>query len=156
MIEKLPLEKLVSLICKLPNTRLYGEAVESLVDGQGGNFITIDEKEFCSINDSFDAVVFFIRNSANADTTQAGGRNNLMTRKVSYTMAINCKSNYFELDILSFINTTSGLEYQSTSYDNKANASRYFGLDDYNFEGYFVSIEFTALERITCAPRCRQ
>jgi hypothetical protein len=158
MIDKTPIEKLHNFLCQQTSFKNYGESVESLITGSAGNYISTDKQYngiFCSVDDGYDGVVFYIRNDATADTGFAGGRNNLISRKVSYTIAFNAKTSNFEYLLISAINQIAGLEYQSTNFDNRNVATDFFGIENYNFEGYFYTIDFTALERITCPPVCR-
>jgi hypothetical protein len=151
-----PLSTLNDFLCSIPLTKNYGESVESLTTNQGANYVTTkDPIEYCSVNDGYNNVIFYVRNSATPQDIQAGGRNNLISRIVSYTLACNSKNPEFEVYLVNAINQIVGLQYTGSNYDNRSVASNFFGIEDYNFEGRFFAIEFQALERITCPPDCK-
>jgi len=129
----------------------YGEAVESLIPDSAGNYISLDN-QFCSVDDNYDVVAFIVRNNAITNPAPAGGRKNVLTRSVALTLAVNAKSRHEEYAISTIVNQISHMEYDGTNFDNKANASQYFGLPERDFETYFFTISLNAIEKITCQP----
>jgi hypothetical protein len=130
----------------------YGEATESLLDNQAGNYISIDGQEFCAVNDAYDVVVFFTRQSANPNDQQGGGMKNSLYRTASFKMAVNSLKPSEEFVLASIINSTTGVAYQSTSYESRSIANDMFGLTERNFQTAFFTIDFSAIEKITCQP----
>lgn len=129
----------------------YGEAVESLVPDSAGNYISL-ENQFCSVDDNYDLVAFLVRNDASANTQVAGGRKNVLTRTVNFTLAVNAKSRHEEYAISTIVNQISHMEYDGSNFDNKQVANQYFGLPERNFETYFFTLNLNAVEKITCQP----
>jgi hypothetical protein len=130
----------------------YGEAVESLLDGQGGNYITVNGKSFCSVNDAYDVVVFFVRQNSSPSAQQGGGMKNTLYRNTAFKMAVNAKSTADEFAIATIINQTTGITYTATDYSGRNIATDMFGLDERQFQTAFFTIDFTAVEKITCQP----
>lgn len=130
----------------------YGEAVESLVDGQAANYITIDGQRFCSVNDNYDVVVFFTRQNSVPSNDQGGGRMNSLYRTTTFKMGVNARNPTEEFVISTLLNSTTGIAYTGTSYEGRAVAADMFGLDERNYQTAFFSIDFTAIEKITCQP----
>jgi hypothetical protein len=130
----------------------YGEATESLVDGQGGNYITIDGQRFCSVNDNYDVVVFATKLNSAPAQQQGGGRMNALYRNTNFKLAVNCKSASEEFVIATILNSTTGITYMGTSFEGRSIASEYFGLDERNYQTTFFTCDFNAIEKITCQP----
>ena len=129
----------------------YGEAVESLTPDSAGNYISLDNF-FCSVDDNYDVVAFLVRDNATTNPQPAGGRKNVLTRSVAFTLVVNAKSRHEEYAISTMVNGISHMEYDGSSFDNKQIASQYFGLPERNFETYFFTISLNAIEKITCQP----
>lgn len=130
----------------------YGEATESLVDGQAGNYITIDGQTFCSVNDSYDVVLFFVRQNATPSGQAGGGMKGSLFRTATFKMAVNSRKASDEFAISTILNTTTGISYVSTNYEGRSVANEMFGLEERDFQSAFYTIDFTAIERITCQP----
>ena len=58
-----------------------------------------------------------------------------------------------EQRVASIINGIKDIEYVSSDFGSKAIASNFFGIEEQNFETYFFTIDFLALEKIDC-PEC--
>ena len=129
----------------------YGEAVESLTPNSAGNYISL-ENQFCSVDDNYDLVAFLVRDAASTNPQPAGGRKGVLTRSVSFTLAVNAKSRHEEYAISTIVNQISHMEYDGSNFDNKQVANQYFGLPERNFETYFFTISLNAIEKITCQP----
>lgn len=130
----------------------YGEGVESLLDNQAGNYITVDGSQFCSVNDAYDVVLFFTRENSSPNEQQGGGMKNTLYRTTTFKMAVNSRIQTDEFALTSIINGTTGISYLSTSYDGKTVASQMFGLEERNHQTAFFTIDFNAVEKITCQP----
>jgi len=132
----------------------YGEAVESILEGSAGNYVTKDGQTYCAVNDTYPLVVFYLRESATVEAAPAGGRANSLLRTVNFKLIANSTYENAEFGITSIINRTTGITYAGTDYNSKAIASQYFGLAERNFETYFFSIDFSVTERISCEVAC--
>ena len=130
----------------------YGEATESLQENSAGNYISIADKVFCSVDDAYDVVLFFVRQNATANTQPAGGRKNVLTRNVSFKLVVNSKHPGAEFAIATLVNTISHMTYGGSDYDSKAVALQYFGLPERNFETTFFTVDIDVVEKITCQP----
>lgn len=128
----------------------YGEAVRSLNSNQGSNYITIDNSEQCSVNDTYNQTIFYVRDSADAETVSGGGNNLRLMRTVQFTLAANTSSVLDEYKLINIINAIPKLEYRSTSFDQDSIATNYFGLTERNTDSAFFLISFTMLETINC------
>ena len=51
----------------------YGEAVESIIENQAGNYVTKDGATYCAVNDGYKLVLFLVRESASVEQQPAGG-----------------------------------------------------------------------------------
>lgn len=160
-ISKVTVESALKDLCQnlagtfVGNTMLnYGEAVESIVEGSAGNYVTKDGQTYCAVNDTYPLVLFLVRESASVETAPAGGRANSLLRTVNFKLIANSTYENAEFGITSIINRTKGITYAGTNYDSKAIANQYFGLAERNFETYFFSIEFSVVERISCEVAC--
>jgi hypothetical protein len=130
----------------------YGEAVESLLDNQAGNYITTDGQRFCAVNDAYDVVLFFTRETSTPNEMRAGGMKNQFYRTTNFKLAVNSPTIHDEVVLTTIINSTTGITYLSSSYDGKAIATTMFGLEERNFQTAFFTIDFSAIEKITCQP----
>jgi hypothetical protein len=132
----------------------YGEAVESIVEGSAGNYVTKDGQTYCAVNDTYPLVLFLVRESASVEATPAGGRAGSLLRTVNFKLVANSKFENGEFAIASIINRTKGITYVGTDFNSKAIANQFFGLPERNFETYFFAIDFTVTERINCEATC--
>ena len=132
----------------------YGEAVESIVEGSAGNYVTLDGSTYCAVNDTYPLVLFLVRESASVETTPAGGRAGSLLRKVNFKLIANSKFENAEFALTSIINRTKGMTYEGTNFDSKAIANQYFGLPERNFETYFFALDLSVIEKISCEVSC--
>jgi hypothetical protein len=159
-INKITVESALKNLCdNLNSTYLklmlnYGEAVESIVEGSAGNYVTKDGQTYCAVDDTYPIVCFFVRESASVEAAPAGGRANSLLRSVSFKMAVNSKFENAEFAIASIINRTKGIKYEGTDFNSKAIANQFFGLPERNFETYFFTVTFSITEKISCEVTC--
>jgi hypothetical protein len=132
----------------------YGEAVESILEGSAGNYVTKDGNSYCAVNDTYSLVLFFIRESASVEASPAGGRATSLLRTVNFKLIANSTIENAEFGITSIINRTKGITYAGTDFNSKAIATQYFGIPERNFETFFFSIDFQVTERISCEVTC--
>jgi len=132
----------------------YGEAVESIIENQAGNYVTKDGATYCAVNDGYQLVLFLVRESASVETQPAGGRANSLLRTVRIKLVANTTLESAEFALTSIINRTKGITYEATDYDSKAIARQFFGLDERNFETAFFTISLSITERINCEVAC--
>lgn len=132
----------------------YGEAVESILEGSAGNYVTKDGNTYCAVNDTYPLVLFFTRESASVEASPAGGRATSLLRTVNFKLIANSTFENAEFGITSIINRTKGITYAGTDFNSKGIASQYFGLPERNFETYFFAIDFQVTERISCEIAC--
>lgn len=130
----------------------YGEATESLQVDNAGNYISIADNQFCSVDDAYDVVLFMVRQSASTNPEPAGGRKGVLTRNVSFKIVVNAKHPGEEFAISTLVNTISHMTYNGSDFDSKAVALQYFGLPERNFETSFFTIDVDVMEKITCQP----
>ena len=160
IVTKVTVESALKALCEnlagtfVNNMLNYGEAVESIVEGSAGNYVTKDGQTDCVVNDTSPLVVFFVRESASVEAAPAGGRANSLLRTVNFKLIANSTFENAEFGIATIINRTKGITYAGTDYNSKAIASQYFGLAERNFETYFFSIDFSVTERISCEVAC--
>jgi len=132
----------------------YGEAVESIIEGSAGNYVTLDGSTYCAVNDTYPIVLFLVRESASVEPTPAGGRATSLLRKVNFKVIVNSKLENAEFALTSIINRTKGITYEGTDYNSKAIANQYFGLAERNFETYFFTLDLSVTEKISCEVSC--
>jgi hypothetical protein len=132
----------------------YGEAVESIVEGSAGNYVTLDGSTYCAVNDTYPLVIFYVRENASVEATPAGGRAGSLLRTVNFKLVANSKFENAEFALTSLINRTKGITYGGTDFNSKGIANQYFGLPERNFETYFFAIDFSVTERISCEVAC--
>ena len=132
----------------------YGEAVESILEGSAGNYVTKDGNSYCAVNDTYSLVLFFIRESASVEASPAGGRATSLLRTVNFKLIANSTFENAEFGITSIINRPKGITYAGTDFNSKAIAIQYFGIPERNFETFFFSIDFQVTERISCEVTC--
>ena len=132
----------------------YGEAVESIVEGSAGNYVTKDGNTYCAVNDTYPLVLFLVRESASVEATPAGGRAGSLLRTVRFKLIANSTFENAEFAISTIINRTKGITYAGTDYNSKAIAAQYFGLQERNFETYFFAIDLSVIEKISCEVTC--
>lgn len=132
----------------------YGEAVESIIENQAGNYVTKDGATYCAVNDTYKLVLFLVRESATVEQQPAGGRANSLLRTVRIKLVANTTLESAEFALTSIINRTKGITYDATDYDSKSIARQYFGLEERNFETAFFTISLSITERINCEVAC--
>lgn len=132
------------------NVLNYGEAVESLVDNQAANFVTTDGNQFCTVNDAYKVVLFYVKQNASPSEQRGGGNNRVFYRTINYKMAANALSQEQEYVIANIINSIVGMSYDGSGYSSRSIASEYFGLEERNFQTSFFTIDFSVIEKITC------
>jgi hypothetical protein len=132
----------------------YGEAVESIIEGSAGNYVTLDGSTYCAVNDTYPIVLFLVRESASVENIPAGGRATSLLRKVNFKVIVNSKLENAEFALTSIINRTKGITYVGTDFNSKAIANQYFGLAERNFETYFFSLDLSVTEKISCEVSC--
>jgi hypothetical protein len=100
----------------------------------------------CSVDNNFEGVFFFVRNSAEPDGDGFG--NNSATRKrTNFTLIINSKKEV-SARILDIVNSFA--EWQSENFDDQEIAANFFSLAQADLRTYFYAITFVALETIDC------
>lgn len=134
------------------NLKIYGEGHE-VITPDGTAYWSISDNAPCSVDDNYDLVLFWVRNSADATDQILGGRKTRVARKVRFTLAGNSRIANAEQRVASIINAIKDIEYVSSDFASKAIASNFFGIEEQNFETYFFTIDFLALEKIDC-PEC--
>lgn len=160
IVTKVTVESALKNLCEnlagtfVGNMLNYGEAVESIVEGSAGNYVTRDGSTYCAVNDTYPLVVFLVRENASVEATPAGGRAGSLLRTVNFKLIANSKFENSEFGITSIINRTKGITYAGTDFNSKAIASQYFGLPERNFETFFFAIDFSVTERISCEVAC--
>jgi hypothetical protein len=160
IVTKVTVESALKNLCEnlagtfVNNMLNYGEAVESIVEGSAGNYVTKDGQTYCAVNDTYPLVVFLVREGASVETTPAGGRANSLLRTVNFKLVANSTFENAEFGITSIINRTKGITYAGTDFNSKAIANQYFGIPERNFETYVFAIDFTVTERISCEVAC--
>lgn len=149
------LQTLQKAICaNFPLAKIYGEAHETIVSNDGTAYATIENPQACAVDDTYDLVVFWTRISADPQDQVKGGNVNKVSRKVTFRLAGNAKNANAEQVLTYLVNSTIGIEYAGSSFDGKSVAANLFGIQEYNFETHFFSIDFTVLEKISC-PTCK-
>ncbi len=146
------LQSICTMLSEYYGSRIknYGEATESLLDNQGSNYVTMDGGQYCSVNDVYDVVVFFDRQSATPSNQPGPGRKNSFSRNVTFKMVCNVKDSAEEFAIATILNMASHSVYTASDYDSKGIATTYFGLTERNFETFFFTMDFEIVEKITC------
>ncbi len=132
----------------------YGEAVESIIEGSAGNYVTLDGSTYCAVNDTYPIVLFLVRESASVENIPAGGRATSLLRKVNFKVIVNSQLENAEFALTSIINRTKGITYVGTDFNSKAIANQYFGLAERNFETYFFALDLSVTEKISCEVSC--
>lgn len=148
-----PLSSICDAIKNLSGMRVlnYGEAVDAVAPGEGGNYVTIDGQRFCSVDDQYDVVLFFIRLSARPNTDVGPGRSQFINREVSYRLVVNTKKFVDVEPMLNFaLNRARLVTLGNANYANREVARTYFGLDERRADTQFFTIDFTLVERIDC------
>lgn len=139
-------------ISALPGLKIlnYGEAVEAVTPTDAGNYVTEDGQRFCSVNDNFDIVCFFIRQSARPNTQPGGGRNYIINRDIQFRLVVNSKVAGMEAVMAAALNNVARVTLGNSSFSNRENARTYFGINERQTQTQFFTIDFTMLERIDC------
>lgn len=145
-------DKVCDTIDALPGISVlnYGEAVEAVVPADAGNYVTADGQRFCSVNDNYDLVCFFIRQSARPNTQPGGGRSHIINRDVQFRLVVNSKVVGLEAVMAGALNNVSRVTLGNSSFSNRENARTYFGINERQTQTQFFTIDFTMLERIDC------
>lgn len=129
----------------------YGEGHEIIVQDQGANYVSISDETPCSVDDNYDLVLFFVRESSQPDDGQLGkGLRRYMQRIVNFKLVANAKKPHFEHDLTVLLNSLPPIEYVGSDNTAKQIAQTYFGLVEHDFRSYFFTIDFTAREQILC------
>ncbi len=121
IVTKVTVESALKALCEnlagtfVNNMLNYGEAVESILEGSAGNYVTKDGQTYCAVNDTYPLVVFFVRESASVETSPAGGRANSLLRTVNFKLIANSNYENAEFGITSIINRTKGITYAGNS-----------------------------------------
>jgi len=131
----------------------YGEAHEVILENEGANYASIEQKVPCSVNDNYDLVLFIVRTGASPKDQLKGGYRNKLSREVTFKLIGNSKNADSEFNLTAIINSIPGLNYTGTDNAAKSIAQTYFGTEEHQFETYFFSIDFTNVETIVC-ERC--
>jgi len=136
----------------LPGLKIlnYGEAVEAVTPTDAGNYVTADGQRFCSVNDNFDLVCFFIRQSARPNTQPGGGRSHIINRDIQFRLVVNSKVAGMEAVMAAALNNVARVTLGNSSFSNRENARTYFGINERQTQTQFFTIDFTMLERIDC------
>lgn len=147
-----PFSTICDAIEALPGIKIlnYGEAVEAVTPTDAGNYVTADGQRFCSVNDNFDLVCFFIRQSARPNTQPGGGRSHIINRDVQFRLVVNSKVAGMEAVMAAALNNVSRVTLGNSSFSNRENARTYFGINERQTQTQFFTIDFTMLERIDC------
>ena len=106
------------------------------------------------VNDTYQIVLFLVRESASVENIPAGGRATNLLRKVNFKVIVNSKLENAEFALTSIINRTKGITYVGTDFNSKAIANQYFGLAERNFETYFFALDLSVTEKISCEVSC--
>jgi hypothetical protein len=127
---------------------IYGEGHEIITENQGSNYVSITDSKPCSVDDNFDLVVFFIRESWEPVDDLGSGLRNNQYRNVNFKLCANAKGPDAEFNLAVILNQI----LPTTGGDNNAKqiAQTYFGLNEHNFETYFFTIDFVAKESLVC------
>jgi hypothetical protein len=128
-----------------------GEAHEVILTDQGANYVSIVGGNVCSVDDNFDLVLFFVRESWEPVDDLGSGLRNNQYRNVNFKLCANAKGPDAEFNLAVILNQI----LPTTGGDNNAKqiAQTYFGLNEHNFETYFFTIDFVAKESLVC-ERC--
>jgi hypothetical protein len=147
-----PFSTICDTIEALPGLKIlnYGEAVEAVTPSDAGNYVTADGQRFCSVNDNFDIVCFFIRQSARPNTQPGGGRSHIINRDIQFRLVVNSKVAGMEAVMAASLNNVARVTLGNSSFSNRENARTFFGINERQTQTQFFTIDFTMLERIDC------
>ena len=146
------LDKIYSDISRLLKIKIlnYGEAHEVINENQGFNYRSIDSEKPCSVDDNYDLVLFFVRENSSPDDDNGRGLKQLLSRTVNFKLIANSKTASNDYNLNFILNNISEVQLGDTNNDAKAIAQNYFGIDQFNFEFYFFTIDFSIKEKIDC------
>jgi hypothetical protein len=147
-----PLGAICEAISALPGIRVlnYGEAVEAVAPGDSANYVTSDGQKFCSVNDHFDLVCFFIKLSARPINQPGGGRSHIINREVQFRLVVNSILPGMESVLAVALNKASLVTLGNSNYGNREVARTYFGLTERQPQVQFFTIDFSLTERVDC------
>jgi hypothetical protein len=149
---QITLNAITASICSEFNrtVKVYGEAVKSLSEGVAANYITVDNYQNCSVDDSYPATIFYVRNSASPTNESGQGMRKVINRTVEFTLVCNSERILDEYRIAAALNLLPLVTYNGSNYDQDTIAKNYFGIDQRNTISSFFTISFTVTERIEC------
>lgn len=131
---------------KIAGIDVLGEGRAVALENQGVRYVN-ESNVPCSVNDRVPAVAFWVKNSAEA-LGDGFGKKFAQRVQVSYTLVVNGKEDYHAV-ILSVLNSLSpNYTYAGSDFDQKAIAANFFGLDQFNFQSHFFTIDLTAIGKI--------
>jgi hypothetical protein len=147
-----PLKTICSEIERLLKIKIlkYGESHEVITENQGFNYRSIDSEKPCSVDDNYDLVLFFVRENSSLDDENGRGLKQVLSRTVNFKLIANSKTASNDYNLNYILNSISEVQLGDTNNDAKAIAQNYFGIDQFNFETYFVTIDFSIKEKIDC------
>lgn len=147
-----PLKKISLEIERLLKIKVlnYGESHEVITENQGFNYRSIDSEKPCSVDDNYDLVIFFVRENSSLDDDNGRGLKQVLSRTVNFKLIANSKTASNDYNLNFILNNISEVQLGDTNNDAKAIAQNYFGIDQFNFETYFVTIDFSIKEKIDC------
>ena len=146
------LSKISSEIERLLNIKVlnYGESHKVISEGTGFNYRSIGSENPCSVDDNYDLVLFFVRENSSLDDENGRGLKQVLSRTVNFKLIANSKTASNDYNLNYILNSISEVQLGDTNNDAKAIAQNYFGIDQFNFETYFVTIDFSIKEKIDC------
>jgi hypothetical protein len=147
-----PLKKICSEIERLLKIKVlnYGESHEVITENQGFNFRSIDSERPCSVDDNYDLVIFFVRENSSLNDDEGRGLKQKLSRTVNFKLIANSKTASNDYNLNFILNNIKEVQLGDTSNDAKSIAQTYFGIDQFNFETYFVTIDFSIVELVDC------
>jgi hypothetical protein len=147
-----PLKKICSEIERLLKIKVlnYGESHEVITENQGFNFRSIDSERPCSVDDNYDLVIFFVRENSSLNDDEGRGLKQKLSRTVNFKLIANSKTASNDYNLNFILNNIKEVQLGDTSNDAKSIAQTYFGIDQFNFEFYFFSIDFSVVELGDC------
>ena len=146
------LDAITASICSefKQTVKVYGEAVRSLSDGVAANYITVDNHQNCSVDDTYPATIFYVRQNASPTNQVGNGMGKTINRTVEFTLVCNSERILDEYRITAALNLIPLVTYGGSNYDQDSIAKNYYGIEERNTISSFFTISFTVLERIEC------
>jgi hypothetical protein len=147
-----PLKKICSEIERLLKIKVlnYGESHEVITENTGFNFRSIDSERPCSVDDNYDLVIFFVRENSSLNGDEGRGLKQKLSRTVNFKLIANSKTASNDYNLNFILNNIKEVQLGDTSNDAKSIAQTYFGIDQFNFEFYFFTIDFSVVELVDC------